>query len=59
MKDFSDCFFAVRSGEISAQVAAKKIAKNRKLQPNSENGEYKYLYQSYPENRDILEKIWV
>ena len=59
MKDFSDYFFAVRSGEISAQSAAKKIAKNRKLWPNSESGEYKHLYQSYPENRDILEILWV
>lgn len=59
MKDFSDFFFAVLSGEISAEVAAKKIAKNRKLWPNKGNGEYKHLYQSYPEHRDILEKIWV
>ena len=59
MTDFSDYFFAVISGKISAEFAANKIAKNRKLWPNSENGEYKFLYQSYPENRDILEKIWV
>jgi len=59
MKDFSDYFFAVRSGEISAEKAAKEIGKNRKLWPNKENGEYKRLYQTFKENRDILEKIWV
>ncbi|MCB0541929.1 MAG: hypothetical protein KDC70_00340 [Saprospiraceae bacterium] len=59
MKDFSDYFYAVRSGEISAEVAAKKIAKNRKLWPNKENEEYKFLYSNYPESRDILEKIWI
>jgi hypothetical protein len=59
MKDFSDYFFAVRSGDIVADVAAKKIAKNRALWPNEENEEYKFLYTNYPENRDILEKLWV
>jgi hypothetical protein len=56
MKDFSDIFYAVKSGELSANKAAKLVSKKRSLWPK--DGEYKYLYSEYPECREILEKIW-
>ena len=56
MNDFSDIFYAIKNGIISSAKATKMISKKRSLWPK--DGEYKFLYSNYPENRDILNQIW-
>lgn len=56
MKDFSDVFYAVKSGELTLDKAAKMVSKKKSLWPK--DGEYKHLYSAYPECWEILEKIW-
>lgn len=58
-KDFSDIFFAVKSGNIKAESAKKAIAKRPKLWPIEKNQEYDFLYKNYPDDRGILSEIWV
>ena len=57
MKDFSDIFYSVKQGDMSAKKAAKMITKSKKLWPK--DGEYKYLYSNYPDCAHILSAIWV